>query len=594
MWLSRTRARPDVPRATGLLPATLALVLLLTHTPQVSGQRLPPIAYEGRALTTARLVKPEQGDETMQLGSTASLNLRSYVWQPWFATIGSNLSLSQVSTRSSQTSSSVVATGDARLQVFPRSRFPFTAYGGISDSRTRFESEFAEERGIRRSHFGIIQQYRPSAGNASYVARAERAIEDGTADRLNEVTDRLNLDAAYAFGDHSLDGNFSLQNSEQNDPGSSFRDMIATLRHGYRPSTRLSVESHASLTDIVSATQDTELHTTSGSLSSFAIWRPDDEPLTVTGNARFNTNRTSGTGLGTSSYSSNVSLGANYDLTRALRISGNMTGRLASGSDSASSSQSLTLGYNPENQRLWGFDYNWFASTSANNSFSGAGTQSRGVSAIIGHGLNRVFMIDQQQTTSVSTNLNESLSSRYDTRAGSLFSLNHGLSAALARSLQDSTTRLRLIAQDNRAFTTSDDTSSFSDFVQSAGLQASHDHRLGRHATLNTNLSLNYTRQSVAGRVNSFPSSSLDLNYRNSRIFGVNRLRFHSQLSMDASSLFLVGIDEEDHQDISWTNRLDYSIGRIDARLSAAIHGNDGEMSTVIFFTLSRRMGGVF
>ena len=555
---------------------------------------VPPVTYEGRAETTARSVIPEKGESTVQLGTSTTFTLRSYLWQPWFANLGATLSLSQVQNFAAQDSDVLVTSGEGRVQVFPRSRFPFAAFVGVTDSRAEFESEFVEQRSIRRTRFGVVQQYRPRSGQSHYIARLERAIEDGNNDDLQEVSDRLNLDASYSLTHQNIEASLSLENTRRENPNLDFRDLVATLRHSYRPDSELSLESFASFTDVLTETPDTELHTTSGTLTSFGVWRPQDRPLTVTTNARANFNTTSGDSGGASSHSSGLSVSANYDITRALRVSGSLSGSLSSGAGSASTSQSVTLSYNPDPTTLFDYNYNWFTSTSASNTFGGSAESSRALSSVIGHAVSKAVPFKWLSGFGLTTNANQSLSSVLDDSSGLQLNLNHGGSAVLGRTTTDSTTRLRLTVQDSRTLFDSDDDSGASNFVQSVSLQASHDRTMGRHSTFGASSTMSFTRQGFDDRTSSFPSSSLDLNYRHSRAFGINRLRFRSQLSLDSDTLTFVGTGDDDRRDITWTNQFDYSIGRIDLRLKGSVTDRNGNLNTIVFFTLSRRFGGIF
>ena len=76
----------------------------------------------------------------------------------------------------------------------------------MSDSRSEFESTFTSQRQVRRTSFGVQQQYQPQAGNAHYSVRVERSIEYGAADGVQHISDRLNMTGSYSLPDHDLEG----------------------------------------------------------------------------------------------------------------------------------------------------------------------------------------------------------------------------------------------------------------------------------------------------------------------------------------------------------------------------------------------------
>jgi hypothetical protein len=384
-----------------------------------------------------------------------------------------------------------------------------------------------------------------------------------------------------------------MQRTGQDMPRLRFRDAVGTLRHSWRPSSTLSVENFATLTDTVTNADALDLRSTTTSLSSFTVWRPAEHPLTVTGQARFNGVSTRSNGSGSSSYNTNASVSASYDLTRALRVSGTLSGSLnAAQETSVSTAQSASVSYSPDGFRLLDSDYTWFTSASTSNS-TGEGA-SRGVSGVIGHGLSRAFPLGSDGVYSLSGNVNESLSASYNTLGGTIYTLGHGAFVALGRSTLNATSRARLTLQDARTFASGGDESNTDSSVQSATLQLTHDVRFSRFDSLAGTLVLSVTRQELDAGATTFPSSSIGLSYRNARVFGINQLRFLSTLSVSADSLSLLSAGEDGRRDIDWNNRLDYSIGRTEARLTAAVTDSNGRLNTVVFFTLSRRLDGVF
>ncbi|MHB1591095.1 MAG: hypothetical protein ACYCTW_06135, partial [Sulfuricella sp.] len=66
-------------------------------------------------------------------------------------------------------------------------------------------------------------------------------------------------------------------------------------------------------------------------------------------------------------------------------------------------------------------------------------------------------------------------------------------------------------------------------------------------------------------------NSSADLSYRHQRAFGVPRLNFVSELRIYGDMPLPVLAGPRQQESRSWENRLDYTIGRLQLRLSARV-----------------------
>ena len=228
------------------------------------------------------------------------------------------------------------------------------------------------------------------------------------------------------------------------------------------------------------------------------------------------------------------------------------------------------------------------------NNRSGDEGSSRGVNASIGHGITRAMPLDDAGRFLFSASANQAGSTSFSTDSGTRQTLTHGAAAGLTHSTLFSTARLRFQLQDSRSFGEGDLLGTGDTVTQNGSLQGSADARFGRFSTLGGTISLGVTRQQTDLTSETFPFSSLSINYRNARLLGVRRLRFTSSLSLAASNLSFIGNAADAARDISFENRLDYSIGRVDMRATAAVTESNGRINSFVFFTLSRRFGGVF
>lgn len=85
----------------------------------------PPVA-SGSVGTSVISRKPPEGESELILQSVGDLNLDSYVWQPWFATLNSGLGVAyeRRTGREGNEGDAVRFSGDMSLSVLPQSRFP--------------------------------------------------------------------------------------------------------------------------------------------------------------------------------------------------------------------------------------------------------------------------------------------------------------------------------------------------------------------------------------------------------------------------------------------------------------------------------------
>ena len=90
------------------------------------------------------------------------------------------------------------------------------------------------------------------------------------------------------------------------------------------------------------------------------------------------------------------------------------------------------------------------------------------------------------------------------------------------------------------------------------------------------------------------PNASVDLSYQRRRAFDVPRLNFVSTLRFVSDSYFPV-VDEPDidngRNDRIWDNRFDYTVGRLQLRLTARVSEIRTEDQTLLLFQARRMFG---
>jgi hypothetical protein len=551
---------------------------------------VPPIRYTGEFVTRARANVPDEGDKTYQLGSLTRLGVSTFVWQPWFATVGAQLNLAQTNTYAGTDSSTVGASGNFRLNVFPRSRFPFSAFVDVADSTTEIDSTFADEFDTRTVRYGVTQSYRPLAGDSSYTATIARETQDGSDDNLDQTRTLADFGMTYDLPQHNIDADLSIEHTSQDNPDFSLVDIVSTVRHAYRPSDTLTVDNFATLTDVSTDAGVRDVRSTNLQLSSFTSWYPRDSKLNMQGNVRFAGSRSSAGGSSSTSHSTSANVSAGYQWTPALRLTGSLGGSISGGGRSANTTnQSVGVSYSPATIDLAGYQYSYSASASADNRTDSVGGGSRGASAGLGHGLSRAIPLGASGAVTLSGSVNQNLSMGVQSDSGNNSSLSHGGSLGLGWSRGQSQTRLLLTVQDSRDF--GDEGSE----LQSATAQLHHDSRYGRYASLTALANIAWTRTSSdTADAESFPSSSLGITYRHNRFLGVRRLRYTSTLESTADSLTFFDPGDDGVREVGFENDLEYRIGRLEARFTAAVRESNGRYNAFVFLSLTRRIAGIF
>ena len=602
----------DIDPPTGAVPAAVPTL--------AEGQgirwELAPVAVSGSVALDGRWLKFEDGTRSLQALTVGDIEFATYVWQPWFVQLraGLGLVMARDTTRAdgqpSRTTTSPSATGRLAVSVFPMSRFPFEMRAEITDSRVDGD---ALGTGYRANRFSLSQAYTPETGGDSYALHLDhsrRTTFDGIAD---EVTS-LSGTAARRWDQHVLDVSALLVTNRRSDTGDSGRQGALTLHHNFNPTGSLQVDSLASLNQahLEGGDGDTrfEVSTDIRQLSSFASWRPragewlfdEQSPVSLSGSVRLVESNLSGSGEDRSQQALNVSVGVNQDLTRALRLSGSASATLVSTENEPRQhfgTVGAAVSYAPEVAPLgeWRYAPSVGANVNLNQSSQGGRQQTLGTQAA--HSVSRSYGLGESDSLSLS--LSQSLSVvRERDAAGAASQLTH--SASLAWQGQygpASQSYAALSFSDSRTRTL--DRGSF----QLANLQLSRRTQLSRDASWSGNLTVQASRSRSSATATSLPpglspSEENDtqlfyggsLNFEHRRLWGVPRLRFTATLSLNSQQLESRSLGDIDAPRERVTHalegRLDYSIGRLDTRLTSRWVEADGRRIASLFVRVQR------
>ena len=578
---------------------------------------LPPVriggsvSYDLRRDTVGNQSRTQHGFST-----TLNASTQSFIWQPWFSQVTGNVGLTfaksssdsnatEFSNSNSNRSRNVILTGGGQVSILPQSRFPFEAHFNRNDSRV--SNDLAIGNGYASQRFGFSQHYTQSQGDS--MIGWDRSTQDSDLNgRDQQDSWLLNISHALQNQRFQLIGNRTVNTHE--DTGESAVQNNLTLQHSYTPSPSLSVESMSNISRSSYQLLDGENNTRITQLSTLAFWRPEDQPLTVTGGARLFTLASDSSGFRDTSFgfdsnaasqrtsNANFNLGINYELSRFTRLNAGANVNLITSNGLRSNNTNQTIGatYQPDFTEWGKFRYNWSASSSFTNT-TGSEEASRQLSLQLSHGLSRSFTMSP--TSSVSMDLSQSVaavaSSGNSNRttlddgtfvedSGSTLRLTHSASLSWNISKEPGDAMIRLSASDSRSV------SGRKESFQLINLQASSNLPTGEYSSWTGNLTIQGVRQEYAilGNTNELgifqqnssgeegfvTTSGGSLTYQHQRVFGVRRLRFMSDLRLNSQALLPLLGGPQDQETAAWENRLDYSIGRTQLRLNMLIARN--------------------
>ena len=546
------------------------------------------------------------------LGGDVNYNVaaRSYLWQPWFSRVTGSVGIGLSSAIASSSESpntrtdSTVLTGEAILNILPYSRFPFEAKAyRINSQAGGFLS------GINSSYIksgvGISQNYRSLDGRLNGLAGYGHTTGRRGGFPVEEITDQLNLFlTTQPLSSHNT---FTVVGAMNNINHPLRRDTFSTdtlvANHQYQPDSVVAVSNMLNLikasytfTPILGAQNKSDFH--SQQFSSFASWRPEGSPLTLTSSARLINSTSQRTGSADSQFNdTNLNLGANYAWSRLLRMYGSVTINDNSGIQTISTAAGLSAqkGFGElESIKLGGFRYDRYfgaslgnQTTTISNKNQTTTTSVQQLGGNIGHGLSKTTTLDNGHFT---INLTQALSTILSTAGSPSTHFDNNGALIWSRTEGRETSMVSLRAADSRTL------SQPQNFFQYINLQASRNERLARNQSLIGNLTFQVSRSGAKGVSTPFAaSSSGDLTYRHERLFQVKNLSFESALRVQGREIELSkntaaqqDLGSQSHTSVSWDNNLDYFIGRLKIRLLTRILAVNNVTQSSLIFSMNR------
>jgi hypothetical protein len=545
---------------------------------------LPPIDYSGLLRSTYRLNQPSDGNNSSQMTNTAEITANSYIWRSWLADWNGRLAVSRASSDSDdmeQITGSVFS-GMGQLNLFPRSRFPLQAYVDVTDSRIDSEDLGFESSGSRNTRVGLFQSYQPVAGNQRYTARVERNVQEQLAGGQTSTRDHLQADMVSRGKQHDFTANMLWLDFQQADPDIQQSSLLLSGTHRYHPKAQLSIDSNASfsLTDQQSASSAASTNT-EFQANSHLVWRDLNRPLTVRGRANVQLRQDASGSETSESQEASLSGGVEYRFTDALRLNADAGATVRNSDNAVSSFQTASLSYAPDARQLMGFTYNWSASGAVRNEFQADGSGGQGVSSALSHQIGRSLALGFANWT-LSITASQGVTGDLRSPEGSLMTLTHSGSAGLTRAGAGNSSSLRLAATDSLVRGDTDI------HIQLLNLGGGHNQSLSRYSGWSADFNIGTSSVTSGGELSQNSFSSANANYFHRRFLGYRRLRFQSNLELRSESEQLFNFFMDANR-LHWRNEFNYSVGRLDLRLTTnVLQRADGEQDKSIFLSTSR------
>ena len=231
-------------------------------------------------------------------------------------------------------------TGNARVDVFPQSRFPFEAHVERNDSR--IDSGLASTFDFQTQNIGFSQRYRPHSGRWDMTAGYDRREQTAQGFKAQQDLVTGDFNTTWKYNQLNLNGSHSRAQATGIDDESRYGTLVA--RHNYAPSTALSVDTTP--TGAHRGTQPQHRERPAG--DAVVQRRPvpgENSPLSLTGTARALHLREDLGGTGLDAWG--ATLGANYDYNANLRLTANtgFNATSSAGSDATSLGASVGASY---------------------------------------------------------------------------------------------------------------------------------------------------------------------------------------------------------------------------------------------------------
>lgn len=527
----------------------------------------------------------------------SSISASSYIWQPWFATAMGNLAFSVDETEVSgqEPVQDQYISGRFQLNLFPTSRFPFTAY--TSHSRNELD-DVIFSRDVTNTELGFIQQYRSVDGRHHYRANYERNLRD---DEINNyITDTWVLSSSNQFKNQVIYGDIQydkVENEIQTDKAVSYS---VTGRQTYNKVNNLTLENLVSTSAVDNEFLSTETRSETAQFSSLLSWRPGNrDNLNITGSFRVSelllenipdTQNPSAGDVNEHEISTlNINQGLIYNYSRNIIINESINGSYNKndGETQFTGSESIGINYSPDTIKLLIGNYSWSVGGTINNTHGDVENE-KSLNSRISHSLSDSYILSKSAV--LNTDITQSLNYDYRTISEDSETLNHSFSVTWNNSTITNQSFIRFLASDTRILDTEENS------FQLFNLQFTGQFRINRYTRVTGNLTLQKSIQNSGQEQTDSEVINGQMDFYRNRLFQIPRLNFKSELKFSRqqseSERFISELTtNEPDSEVEWKNSLDYMIGRFEAKLGLDYIKSDDEFDRLIKIQIKRSFG---
>jgi len=542
---------------------------------------------------TYRSLSSSGDDDTVSNQLRGTLNARSYIWQPWFATADANVAMTQDNTEfgDNSTNETTIVTGDLNLNVLPKSRAPFQLSYRTSNSRVDMTTAASPlttlgDKEYETTRLGLKQSYYTERGDRFQARYDNSSWSTDSGDTYDD--ELIGLEMSLQRPKQRLIAKTSFQTTEQSQTDRKSENIILNVDHFYYPTQALRTDTMFSLynfdvtsTPPLNSTNQGDFTTDLTQISSFVFWRPADRPMTVSGGVRVYDLSGATTGNETALLSLNATAGMFYQYTKHIRFDASIDVSSTDNDEDqavASKERGGVLYQSDILDIFSGFTYQWYSSGSAQNQDTGD-ESFQSLTARLGHDANKLWLLGE--TSALRLSLSQSVNENLQTgdADSSIQRLDHSVSLGFDQTNWGGTTLVQMTLRDGRDFGDSEAEEQFVNF------QAVRNQPINRSSSLSGNLTVQSVHRKFAstGEGDTVTTTTGQVNYRHSRIFGVPQLHFLSDLRISRAAT------DEANDRAEWENRLDYNIGLLDISLSWRRIDTETEDFDLLYLQATRR-----
>ncbi|MDJ0741360.1 MAG: hypothetical protein QNJ91_16715 [Gammaproteobacteria bacterium] len=539
----------------------------------------------GKLESTFRATRPSEGADSDSFINTVEFGGTSYIWQPWFGTWSAVGAFTRSDTDSDTDSSAELFTGDVQVNLFHRSNFPLTAFASLRDSRLEIDNLSNTTSDLRTLRLGISQQYRDIANSAYYRGSYERDVQDDLTNDETVVNQRLLFDAQKTGRRHRVNAVGSLNNTTNTFGNSEFTTTQGNLSHVYTPNARLTVSNNANATLLDGDSDAADVTAALLQATSLTDWRPSEE-WRLRGEVRVAQDRTE-TELGGTSTTQRFEARAlaRYEITEQASVTAELDydRELSDESSTTRTLQRLSAVYNSDPIPWREFSYAWNANAGVDHETDSSDDNVFGQDLGLGHSITRVYtpMLRGAPLPIVFSAAQDGRV-RNESDDGAEFEITHRATANASYASEGGVTTGYLSAFDTRRFGRND----VGTVSVIAGLTHSRAFTRFRSFDVTSNYSFTTTRSDDATSENDV--LTVELNYRDARLFGVSRLTFDSRLRGTDRDLLATSTSGTGRQ-IEWENEVEYQIGLLEINSRLTLTANEQRDTWVFFLSAIRR-----